>query len=52
LREHKLQRLAQKAGREIQITSLAVRDMEVPTEAEMIRILDTIDQALAEDRPV
>jgi protein-tyrosine phosphatase len=26
--------------------------MEVPTEAEMIHILDTIDQALAEDRPV
>jgi hypothetical protein len=41
-----------KRGRDIRITSLAIRDMEVPTEAEMIHILDTIDQALTEDRPV
>lgn len=47
-----LHRLGQKAGRDIRITSLAIRDMEVPTEAEMIHILDTIDQALTEDRPV
>ncbi len=43
---------AQARGRQIHYNRLPVTDFSIPTQAEMVKILDTIDRALAQGRRV
>jgi len=50
--EEQLRNLAAEAGTDIQVSRYPVRDMTAPTVAQMKEILDAIDKAIEEDRPV
>lgn len=50
--EEDLQKMAQKSGSDIIIKRMKIKDMEIPSHEEMRTILATIDQTLAEGRPV
>lgn len=50
--ETQLQDFARSSGCDIEVTTCEVKDMTAPSKRMMIRILDIIDGALAEDKPV
>jgi hypothetical protein len=50
--EPELSALAAAAGREVGFERMPVRDLDVPTPAEMVRILDVVDGAIHVGRPV
>lgn len=47
-----LQELARQAGSDVKICSIEVKDVTAPSVRQMKGILDTVDRALEEDRPV
>lgn len=47
-----LQELARQASSDVKICTIEVKDVTAPSKLQMKYILDTVDQALGEDRPV
>ena len=47
-----LHELARQAGSDIKICTIEIKDVTAPSKLQMKYILDTVDQALEEDRPV